>query len=164
MPSSGTGTVKRPSSGTGTVPKWVPTYMPRKELAHLSYSLALFLKSLITTTILLALKLLANNSPKTLITLNPGPHLLPRHAPLISSLMMLYHLPPPPHVAPYSIPPLSEEGLIQSASTLLSQKLISSIHDNVSTIPEVPPCHTPALAENRTSFDALKLHRIFGCR
>jgi transposase InsO family protein len=28
----------------------------------------------------------------------------------------------------------------------------------------VPPAHTPGPAEHRTTFDSLKLHRIFGCR
>ena len=39
-----------------------------------------------------------------------------------------------------------------------------NLHDSPTNLPIVCPSNVPAACENRTSFDSLKLHRIFGCR
>eukprot|EP00956_Cyclotella_meneghiniana_P030527 scaffold77041_cov51-Cyclotella_meneghiniana.AAC.7 len=41
---------------------------------------------------------------------------------------------------------------------------MNAVHHNPRELPPVPPAYTPAACENRTTFDALKLHKIFGCR
>jgi len=42
--------------------------------------------------------------------------------------------------------------------------MIGKLHANPDDIPDIGPCNTPTLCENRTTFDTLKLHKIFGCR
>ena len=42
--------------------------------------------------------------------------------------------------------------------------MLNKLHLNPANIPDVRPCNTPAACENRTTFDTLKLHKIFGCR
>lgn len=59
-------------------------------------------------------------------------------------------------------PSPSEEELITASTTSLSQRTIQSIHHDISKIPEIPPMYTPGPSENRTLFDSLQLHRIFG--
>jgi hypothetical protein len=51
-----------------------------------------------------------------------------------------------------------------SAKTPLSQRILHAIHADPSALPPIPPSYTPGACENRTTFDALKLHKIFGCR
>jgi len=41
---------------------------------------------------------------------------------------------------------------------------LRTLHDDPNNLPSVRPCHVPAACENRTTFDTLKLHRIFACR
>ena len=59
---------------------------------------------------------------------------------------------------------ISEAELLQNTSTLLSQTMLNKLHSIPTDIPEVRPRNTPAACENRTTFDTLKLHKIFGCR
>ena len=79
---------------------------------------------------------------------------------------------PPPQPAPdqqlEEDPPesenISEAELLANTSTPLSQTMLNKLHSSPDDIPEVRPCNTPAACENRTTFDTLKLHKIFGCR
>ena len=60
--------------------------------------------------------------------------------------------------------PISESDLIANTSQPLSKRSISKLHHDPANLPDVRPANTPAPCENRTDFDSLKLHRIFGCR
>ena len=78
---------------------------------------------------------------------------------------------PPPSTKPADTPahqpdviPISDEELISASSTPLSSKQLSKIHRDTNSLPPVPPANTPGPAETRTTFDTLRLHRIFGCR
>ena len=46
----------------------------------------------------------------------------------------------------------------------LSLRTLKLIHKDTSNLPPIPPSSTPAPCENRTQFNSLNLHRIFGCR
>jgi hypothetical protein len=54
--------------------------------------------------------------------------------------------------------------LISASSKPISSKVLTSLHNDPSNLPPVTPAHTQGPAEHRTTFDSLKLHRIFGCR
>ena len=70
--------------------------------------------------------------------------------------------PQSPPVSPTSvIPSIDDERL---STTPLSTRLLKTIHHNPTDLPPVPPSYTPGACETRTTFDALKLHKIFGCR
>eukprot|EP00956_Cyclotella_meneghiniana_P005594 scaffold7180_cov50-Cyclotella_meneghiniana.AAC.3 len=76
---------------------------------------------------------------------------------------------PAPQKSPPSTPPsptsvVTDLELETSASTPLSNKLLATIHPDPSNLPPVPPSYTAGACETRTKFDALKLHKIFGCR
>ena len=58
----------------------------------------------------------------------------------------------------------SEEELLANTAAPLSKTMIGKLHANPDDIPDIRPCNTPAPCENRTTFDTLKLHKIFGCR
>ena len=64
--------------------------------------------------------------------------------------------PPPPSVTIIDDKDLSTKPI--SKSTLLK------LHTDPEDLPDIRPCDTPAPCENRTVFDTLKLHKIFGCR
>ena len=59
---------------------------------------------------------------------------------------------------------ISDKQLIESTRLRLSPRLLKAIYLDPIILPPVPPYATPAAAESRTTFDPLKLHRIFGCR
>ena len=46
----------------------------------------------------------------------------------------------------------------------LSLCTLNLVHKDASNLPPIPPSSTPAPCENRTQFESLNLHRIFGCR
>ena len=46
----------------------------------------------------------------------------------------------------------------------LSLRTLNLVHKDASNLPHIPPSSTPAPCENRTQFESLNLHRIFGCR
>jgi hypothetical protein len=80
-----------------------------------------------------------------------------------------------PHVIPDECAPdpirpksptsvISDEELLSTSSEPLSDRLLKSIHLDLDSLPPVPASATPSAVESRTEFDALKLHRIFGCR
>eukprot|EP00956_Cyclotella_meneghiniana_P020999 scaffold37679_cov76-Cyclotella_meneghiniana.AAC.13 len=71
--------------------------------------------------------------------------------------------PSTPSPQPTSIP-FSDDELISASATPISSKTLQSLHSNPDNLPPVPPACTPGPAECRTTFDPLKLHRIFGCR
>jgi hypothetical protein len=58
---------------------------------------------------------------------------------------------------------IPDEDLIASASQPTTS-LLQSIHDDVTKLPPVLPQNTPAPCESRTTFEPLKLHKIYGCR
>eukprot|EP00804_Cyclotella_cryptica_P022103 CCRYP_011581-RA/>CCRYP_011581-RA protein AED:0.10 eAED:0.05 QI:0/0/0/1/0/0/6/0/1337 len=98
--------------------------------------------------------------------------------PLISASLTLVRVAAPPsnpiiHKAPESKDPITvptdslhitDKELLASTTIPLSPRLLSAIHANPTSLPPVPPHATPAAIESRTTFDPLKLHRIFGCR
>jgi hypothetical protein len=59
---------------------------------------------------------------------------------------------------------ISDEELVKSSAEPISNKVLTSLHNDPTKLPPVPPSQTPGPAESRTVFDSLKLHRIFGCR
>eukprot|EP00804_Cyclotella_cryptica_P016077 CCRYP_004202-RA/>CCRYP_004202-RA protein AED:0.18 eAED:-0.12 QI:0/0/0/1/0.5/0.33/3/0/1917 len=59
---------------------------------------------------------------------------------------------------------IPDKDLLTTTSTPLPIRLLKSIHPNTSKLPSIPPYATPSATESRTTFDTLKLHRIFGCR
>eukprot|EP00956_Cyclotella_meneghiniana_P032302 scaffold88129_cov23-Cyclotella_meneghiniana.AAC.1 len=59
---------------------------------------------------------------------------------------------------------IEQSDLEASASKPLTKRIMDAIHHNPRDLPPIPPSYTPAACENRTTFDALKLHKIFGCR
>eukprot|EP00956_Cyclotella_meneghiniana_P012602 scaffold17913_cov36-Cyclotella_meneghiniana.AAC.1 len=67
-----------------------------------------------------------------------------------------------PPASPTSV--ITDLELETSASTPLSSHLLSTIHNDPTNLPPVPPSYTAGACETRTKFDALKLHKIFGCR
>ena len=71
------------------------------------------------------------------------------------------HLQSPHTSSPNTI---TEDELIQSTTTPLSQKLLSKMHSDPTDLPPIQPANTAAPCENRTSFETLKLHKVFGCR
>ena len=46
----------------------------------------------------------------------------------------------------------------------LSIRILNLVHKDANNLPPIQPLSTPASCENRTQFDSLNLHRIFGCR
>jgi hypothetical protein len=59
---------------------------------------------------------------------------------------------------------ITDKELISSCDAPLSRSSsINSIHESPVSIPDIPPSHIPGPAKHRTTFDSLKLHRIFGC-
>eukprot|EP00956_Cyclotella_meneghiniana_P015761 scaffold24459_cov75-Cyclotella_meneghiniana.AAC.2 len=83
--------------------------------------------------------------------------------------------PPPPATPPPTSPPpsppttpepsvISDDELIAASSEPISTNTLQKLHHNTDSLPPVPPANTPGPAEQRTTFDPLKLHRIFGCR
>eukprot|EP00804_Cyclotella_cryptica_P002397 CCRYP_004097-RA/>CCRYP_004097-RA protein AED:0.56 eAED:0.30 QI:0/-1/0/1/-1/1/1/0/629 len=70
--------------------------------------------------------------------------------------------PTPRSPSPTSVIELDE--LERTATTPLSKRLLHSLHNNPNKLPPVPPSYTPGACETCTKFDALKLHKIFGCR
>eukprot|EP00804_Cyclotella_cryptica_P021434 CCRYP_005776-RA/>CCRYP_005776-RA protein AED:0.13 eAED:0.00 QI:0/0/0/1/1/1/5/0/1584 len=76
---------------------------------------------------------------------------------------------PPTTTSPSTQPPspisvVELKQLEQSAKTPLSKCLLTAIHPDPTVLRPIPPCYTPGACETRTKFDALKLHKIFGCR
>eukprot|EP00804_Cyclotella_cryptica_P030371 CCRYP_011900-RA/>CCRYP_011900-RA protein AED:0.20 eAED:-0.11 QI:0/0/0/1/1/1/3/0/1923 len=59
---------------------------------------------------------------------------------------------------------IPDKDLLTTTSTPLPIRLLKSIHHDTSNLPSIPPYATPSATESRTTFDTLKLHRIFGCR
>ena len=45
----------------------------------------------------------------------------------------------------------------------MSKTMIWKLHSNPEDLPHIRPCNTATACENRTTFDSLKLHKIFGC-
>ena len=45
----------------------------------------------------------------------------------------------------------------------LSLRTLKLVHKDAYNLPPIPPSSTPAPGKNRTQFDSLNLHRIFGC-
>jgi hypothetical protein len=56
------------------------------------------------------------------------------------------------------LPPIK----IPDTTPPLTDRLLHKLHDDIANLPPVPPNATPAPCENRTSFDSLALHNIFG--
>lgn len=72
---------------------------------------------------------------------------------------------PDPPAAVVEETTIVDEADLEAASiTPLSKRLLSSIHHTPDNLPPIPPSYTPGACENRTTFDGLKLHKIFGCR
>jgi hypothetical protein len=59
---------------------------------------------------------------------------------------------------------ITDEELQQSAEKPLTKRQLQAIHENIDCLPDVPPSYTPGPAENTTTFDSLRLFRIFGHR
>lgn len=86
--------------------------------------------------------------------------------------------PPPRPAAPPTTPPdnldsefdspkpvvITDEELRQSAEKPLTKRQLQAIHEGINCLPEVPPSYTPGPAESTTTFDSLRLFRIFGHR
>jgi len=64
--------------------------------------------------------------------------------------------PPPPTPTP--------DDLVSSCAAPLTSRLLRQLHPDLASLPPVPPSATAAPCEHRTSFDSLKLHKIFGFR
>jgi len=103
-------------------------------------------------------------TPKTATSKTP-PHIPP------TQLILSPHLPPsasqsikedPPDPEDGNLP--SEEELLANTAVPLSKTMIGKLHANPDKNPDIRPCNTPAPCENCTTFDTLKLHKIFGCR
>eukprot|EP00956_Cyclotella_meneghiniana_P028868 scaffold68397_cov20-Cyclotella_meneghiniana.AAC.1 len=89
-----------------------------------------------------------------------------------------YHVPTPkskhsPTPSPPSLTPdrppsptsvVADLELEQSTLKPLSTRILNSLHSDPNSLPPIPPCYTAGACENRTAFDGLKLHKIFGCR
>ena len=58
---------------------------------------------------------------------------------------------------------IDDDELIKSASEP-STKLLTTIHADITNLPPVRPQNTAAACESRTTFEPLKLHKIYGCR
>ena len=58
----------------------------------------------------------------------------------------------------------TEEELMEESALPISQILLNKLHGDPTNLPPVRPANTKAPCENRTTFDTLKLHKIFGCR
>jgi hypothetical protein len=78
---------------------------------------------------------------------------------------------PPPSPPPQATPStpddsivISDSDLVDSAKKTLTKRMIAQIHDDLSSLPEVPPEYTPGPSEHTTTFDSLRLHCIFRCR
>ena len=67
----------------------------------------------------------------------------------------------PPTDATLSIP---DADLLTNTKQPLSTLTIRKLHADPDNVPDIRPCNTPAPCENRSVFDTLKLHKIFGCR
>jgi hypothetical protein len=63
---------------------------------------------------------------------------------------------------PPASPPVPTHS--DSPAKPLTPATLRKLHSNIEALPPVPPCATPSAVESRTTFDSLKLHRIFGCR
>eukprot|EP00956_Cyclotella_meneghiniana_P017958 scaffold29652_cov22-Cyclotella_meneghiniana.AAC.1 len=73
--------------------------------------------------------------------------------------------PPTPSFADSPEPTIVEQSDLEASATKpLTKRIMDAIHHNPRDLPPVPPSCTPAACENRTTFDGLKLHKIFGCR
>jgi hypothetical protein len=72
--------------------------------------------------------------------------------------------PPAPTSTPDDAIVISDSDLVDSAKKPLTKRMIAQIHDDPSSLPEIPPEYTSGPSENTTTFDSLRLHRIFGCR
>ena len=80
--------------------------------------------------------------------------------------------PPKPTTTPDVVPPdvaptpdtITKLELIESVEAPLSTTLLHKLHLDPTDLPPIHPSNTPSPCENRTNFDNLKLHRIFGCR
>eukprot|EP00804_Cyclotella_cryptica_P009045 CCRYP_003142-RA/>CCRYP_003142-RA protein AED:0.35 eAED:0.14 QI:0/0/0/1/1/1/2/0/1801 len=59
---------------------------------------------------------------------------------------------------------IPDKELITQTSIPLPSRLLKAIHNDPSRLPPIPPYATSSAIESRTTFDSLKLHRIFGCR
>ena len=68
-----------------------------------------------------------------------------------------------PATVPTDTIKIFNKELLAFTKLCLSPRLIKALHLYPDNLPPVPPYATPAAAESRTSFDSLKLHRIFGC-
>lgn len=73
---------------------------------------------------------------------------------------------PPQTSTPTPVPPtpIEQSDLEATATKPLTKRILTAIHHNPRELPPVPPAYTAAACENRTTFDGLKLHKIFGCR
>jgi hypothetical protein len=90
-----------------------------------------------------------------------------RHTP--SSSARPAHAPPTiiPDDSYVAAPTSSSSPLPNDAdipSIPLSAKQLHKLHSDPAKLPPIPPSATPSASESRTTFDPLKLHRIFGCR
>jgi hypothetical protein len=77
--------------------------------------------------------------------------------------------PPTPSSDPTPSPVVSTEviqdsELLANAKELLSDTTLTKLRKDLTNLPPVPPANTPAPAKHCTTFDPLKLNRIFGCR
>jgi hypothetical protein len=103
-----------------------------------------------------------------LIKINiPDPKARPLPTPASPEPVDVPITPPPP--SPEEVPQddsivISDSDFVASAQQPLTKRMLAHIHDDPSSLPEVPPEYTPGPTENTTTFDQLRLHRIFGCR
>ena len=106
-------------------------------------------------------------------TINPeptpqSPHIIPSDEEFISYQSLL-----PPSIYINCLPqpstnvPLTEPrnaNLHKNYIEPLSIRTLNLVHIYTTNLPPIPPSSTPATCNNRTHFESLNLHRIFGCR
>ena len=60
--------------------------------------------------------------------------------------------------------PQTEAELIATTTEPLTPSMITKLHTNPANILVVRPSNTATACENQTTFDTLKLHKLFRCR
>lgn len=58
----------------------------------------------------------------------------------------------------------SSDEPLHTSNPNLTQHQLKSIHHNINTLPPIRSSNVPSPCENRTSFDSLTIHKIFGFR
>ena len=68
-----------------------------------------------------------------------------------------------PPTTKYPTTETSDETLHKNSVEPLFVRTLNLVKKDATNIPPVPPSSTPAPCKNRTKFESLNLHRIFGC-